>query len=373
MDEDRLIHLFQTKFIPMIEKVFEPRFNKIDERLATIETRLTNVETRLTKVENYIKKKADAYEEQSLNALQEHLIKSIDVGKTRLDRIYLKIVYKHNGSHLTDLDGCLLLDKNFLKLSREQISKRIQNATNNQQKQALQNNLKKWKDDNILYVVESKNHIIKTEVDKKILQMIEFQCIIQKLKKGNVTKKHRSFEDMVSNYGVDKFTDNIHLYLASDCVSPSTREYISEIYAGTIDEKTYKSLTFRMLEEFGAYKEFITDVRRLVHEQIITCPTDITDYDSFSNTLQSIRSNKNLDKMIPGKRFDQGLNLMLNFIKPFDKISKSLLWAKGRIGLIYQGYVVQILSKNVDPYNSSMFLEEPVSQDAPTSCGALIP
>lgn len=117
MDYTKLANYIADKVLEKLEprfKAIEDRLDKVEKRLDKVEKRLDKLENKVNKIENYIKNNSNAYEEQCINILQNHLKKKNDLIKVK--RIYLKNVYKPDNKELTDLDGCIFFDKNFTKV-----------------------------------------------------------------------------------------------------------------------------------------------------------------------------------------------------------------------------------------------------------------
>jgi hypothetical protein len=376
-----------TKFTEL-DKKFTTKFTELDKKFteldAKFEKRFLKIDEKLVSINNYIKNTSDAYEEKSLIILFKYLQYKIytTVGNIQINKILLKKIYFTTNKDLTDLDGCLLVDKNFTKPYEKDL-KRILNSYNIKPIQGepnlrkkLENNLK-ITDDNILYVVESKNHIIKTDVDKKIKQMIDFQKIIKDLKENKITLSEGNFKNMVTNYNISNYPLNIYLYLATDNISPLCRIYIEHIYKGTITEEIYKELTYNMIIEYKGFQDFIDDVKKLIakdeYKNFNTTKLNFNfkNYASIKEFLNEfgIKFNKKIrEAFLPEKIFEKGYCFFKTFVINFTDLQDDFNWAKEHIGLIYLNEVIEYSNlPPILPFNSSYLPEEKLLNNAPQS------
>jgi hypothetical protein len=438
--------IFEAKLDKKLDKKLDEKFSIFE---AKMDVRFNKIELRLDNLENYNKNTSDAFEEQSTDILNTYITENIyrnilHFGTSKIKYIFLKKIYNANGQVLTDLDGCLLVDRN--KMSKEKLlelifrtgnikpsttppetitdfinrvkkelnsSKKNNSQTINIPANETQNDriqrtnkfkdpdltksyltdLEKWKDENVLYVIESKNHIIKTDVDKKINQMIQFQNILLNLAKTK--SKKENYNNMVKDYNLHTFPQNIHLYIATNCISKATRDYISNIYTGKMSKKTYEETTYAMLLEFNGWHSFKNDVQKQLkltnsitnYDDVldflnavdfrlgntVVLPTNIkgtlTHLTTESTTESPMLSTKIQDLVIPDSylkiNYEQlliGLQYFRKFMTNYKNLCSNFKWGKEHIGLIYLSKVQDF--QDINPTN--------VSQCAFSSVGTAI-
>lgn len=340
---------FGTLKTMVTKEEFIELFNKVNN----LEKSLLECNNRLKNLENYNKNKSDAYEEQTLNILYDYLSKHINVGTEKLEIIYLKMIYDKKDNHITDLDGCILLNKNFTKLPLQIIEKKL-NQTPVNLKSNLQKQKKSYQDDNMLYIVESKNHIIKSDVDMKIKQMITFQCFIKEIKNNKPNLKPKCLE-MVNTYNIESFPEQLYLYIASDCISPKCISYITEIYKGMMTAEKYETMTYEMLMQYKGFKDYLKDVPRFT--QIIP---KINNYSTVIELLNKI-------PVVQNDEFNKGTKFFQRFCTPFTSLQTTFKWAKNKIGIITQNKVIELLQDQVSPHNVASLNQESISENAPTT------
>jgi hypothetical protein len=249
-----------------------------------------------------------------------------NVGFIKMDKLQFNAIFTPQDKLLTFIDGAILVDQNFTKLSKDYLLNRLKsignavNITDKLRKDDLKLSLTKWKDENVLYIVASLNQINKIDVDNKIKQIMEFQKIIKNLK--SITSIHEHFNNMVNTNKMDKFPENIHIYLNSDNISESCREYILHLNNGTLTKELYKTITYNMLLEYDKFEEFITNIELLKPQ--------FYDFDSLLDFLTNYT--------LPNKKlYLADIIHFKTFLIDYENIN--LEWAKDRIGLIYQNKI----------------------------------
>lgn len=336
---------------------------------------IASLKNEVVKLKNHNQHLSDSFEEHATEILKEYLQgdEFSNVGKYVIKTVFLKDVYDINGEKLTDLDGCLLVENIDNTLAKEALRHQLINFRGDtHQFQSLRAKFTSWHNESLLYVVESKNHFDKTDIDKKIKQMINFQNIIKQIKEPRGVfeeplSKDINFINMVDIYEMTNFTTNIILYFASNCFSPLCQKYVSLIHSG-INELQYKEIVFMMLLEYKGWRHFLKDVDNFLQNRLIVVKTNlkIKSFDEAIMLLEDIKYNnaKAQLKLLQGTddTFFNGLSFFKKFLAPFSTLCENFEWAKGRLGIIYNGQVKNVYISNIQPYNNTVYQEESVNQ-----------
>lgn len=222
----------------------------------TLLNRMSHLEKSIKTVNNNINNRS-TIQENEMTYLLLSLLKQKNKTEQEYINIYdLKYIYKQNGTQLTDLDGIIIFDNNKLFQERkENINSR--NTTNNIKK-GLTDNLEKK--ENVIYILESKNHFIKNDIDKKMQQIIEFKNIIKDFNNyKNTTDEFKNMLNKTNNF--NQFSDNIYLYFCTDHITNSTMEYIRLIF-NDFNEEDYKKFILKLFKDDNNWINLVKDLRK---------------------------------------------------------------------------------------------------------------
>lgn len=222
----------------------------------TLLNRMSHLEKSIKTVNNNINNRS-TIQENEMTYLLLSLLKQKNKTEQEYINIYdLKYIYKQNGTQLTDLDGIIIFDNNKLFQERkENINSR--NTTNNIKK-GLTDNLEKK--ENVIYILESKNHFIKNDIDKKMQQIIEFKNIIKDFNNyKNTTDEFKNMLNRTNNF--NQFSDNIYLYFCTDHITNITMEYIRLIF-NDFNEEDYKKFILKLFKDDNNWINLVKDLRK---------------------------------------------------------------------------------------------------------------
>ena len=244
----------------MLQDKIHEEFKKIHEEFTKIHTKIDGLNTKFdTKIDSlksdvatlvdWQKKLADASEIITNNFFEEEFrtaLPAYNLQKIPIAQFYTKT----STVPLTDFDGCFITSSasvptgKALTADMKKIKKKLL---------PLKNNARSGIDNSHVIIIEKKLTIDKRHVDDKIEMYKQIrQAIRDSVDLSGASDK---FKNMVQTHGLDKFSEDIIFLFACDSMSSNIINYISSINEG-LDEETYQTLTFAILQDDVSYKEF---------------------------------------------------------------------------------------------------------------------
>lgn len=322
------------------------------ESINTLTKSIDNLKSKVTVLTNdfngYIKRESDIFEIVSNDAFAECLSTQNRLYK----QLYLKELYSLDSkTPVTDFDGLFLVDhmEPFTPKSQEEIESRFahlppklryKNAARmvNQRMNAVQPHKRAS-----IVIIEAKHDVDKSKIDKKIKQLRDIECALNRIKAGVFVPTNQKcidmmqspdFQQLLNAYEYDDETNmsNIQLVFAARNWTRHLKKYVGDVHAGALTTTAqYNSLTRDILQTH--------DIKLvgLVAEAVRKADGDFQlDVDHINNNVLAA-SNAGTKNLVAKLRC---------FTIPFQDLQLDRM--RGRIGCIVDGKVV------CGPYSPSL-------------------
>ena len=326
---EQIKKLFQTEIQKELKKALEP------------------IKQDLKKLNNYNQRTDEVYEEDVTDVLMADLRQNVykNPGKFSIKKIFLRNIYDEKStSPLTDLDGCILVEETVADriISLNNANKKL----NSLKKERLQSggiNSNKY-----MFIIESKRHFLKTEVDKKIRQMIQFEMIIQKVqnRRYDVSQSSLQFNEFVqSNHDeLHQIPDVINkLFFATESMPEDVIQYIKHLSNATMTKEVYESITYKMMMNYKGFHDFRKKLHNIIGYKTLDNYLDIVEMISSVNRFMKTNTSNALKKALNNydtKEFIKDAKFYETFSMEYDPLLYE--WAKRKLGIIHKGKVLII-------------------------------
>ena len=315
------------KLLASIINYLDPRFTKIESEISSLKSDVSSLKSDISSLKSdvltinkYISTESKIKEINANNLIEDFFNKN----NIYYDKLNWKNVYDRKGKEITDLDGCYLINTktNISTLSIDNIVKRRYNKIINEQSvlDILQTNkttTTPYTATSKLVIVESKNLFNKYLVDKKIIQLRNIHKIIHdsKIKKSDDSK---IFTEMISNYKLDKLSNELYIILIGHCNS-SIFEYIRKCNSGITNDE-YNSFEVEEIKDSYEYKELAKRIPNFIQK----CKT--TNYDRLILVIESLIIKYPSEELLHKLRTNS---------KSYQEMNQSLKFIKGKIGYLF--------------------------------------
>ena len=317
------------KDLEAINNLLQPFKNEIVEKVDKLDETVDKMKKKVDGIENYIKRESDYYEYQCTDALLKEL-QSIYFSSSDIKVLNLRRVVQENGQELTDLDGAIVVKHrrtSNTKMNDKELSKKLQTLK-------LSRNSFIGGDVSIndfLFIMECKHKFLKTDIDKKIRQMMMFDKLI------NIYKNTKMSSKKVSKTLVSYLKENEEeikvlpiyvkrLYFGCPSITNDLIEYVTTLNDGLMTAEKYKNMTFDMYMKNNDNRKFIMNISG----------KPVQEYDDVVQLLSREEENQT----------PHSTTRMFSFTKEFftSYDPKFTSWCWRRLGLIIENQV-QIMEK----------------------------
>jgi hypothetical protein len=208
-----------------------------------------------------------------------------------------------------------------------------------------------------MHVVEAKNHFMKTEIDKKIGQMMQWENVIALIQTNTFDRLQCTpqFVNFVNenHHEILKLPSKVaKLYFATDSLKSSVQEYVKAINSEQMTLEMYKESAYSMLMEISTFRKFLTKIKNIPNIRFVepTCYDDafqlmeeVKTFMTRSNASNTVKRAFKMDM----KSFKKEANFYIDFLKPYDEAM--MKWAAGKLQIVYKGALVPMYAANSLP------------------------
>ena len=303
-----------------------------------IEGLLQPIKDKLQKIENHIKRNSDIFEYQSTSILYDELEKAYFT-TCDVKTLDLRVVYDRDGKFLTDLDGCILVQQRMpnTKMNVNDFDKRVSNSSKSRNliggmQNASQN--KALTPHKFLFVLESKNNVMKHEIDYKIDKMIRFEKLLKYIRRAktnvNSSRNKKQFQEFLQ----DNHDELIQLptcikrfFFSTPMMPKDVQNYVIHLNNGTMTKDKYEEMTFDLFMKNKDCKIFVNDVLKRRYKM-----SNIVDYQSLVSACIEVKAQLLQEQDDHHKELLKNVNFCLKFCQSYDEIM--VKWCVNKLGLI---------------------------------------
>ena len=282
------------------------RMDELSSTVATLSSTVATISSNLSTLSTdfYIYTRQNTTIQENTN--EEHLRELLDKrvpSSTFIKVIRYTVTPPTGASNLTELDGCILMNpiindttitNRILPGFTKDISDTIVESGEYIQRLTL--------------LVESKHSMNIPKLNAKLRHAIEFENILKSIDTIDMSTARPAFKAMVDDNNMRCYPKTVNMVFASDDITYEMKEFIKDIYEGTITEASYTEHIIANLVRDPFY-------RALMKEKSIS--------DSNRNKLRDLVKAKNITEIyarciaqVYGKRS----NDLLEYVQPFSEI-----------------------------------------------------
>lgn len=359
----------------------------LQNQLKSLETKF---EKQWTTIRNYINTESEIQEQETVDIVFKDLLNKYPISIYTINKFELRKVLNIDGTLLTDLDGCIVIQKNEQNtpIPKQELnvlvnSRQKQRANNNsatKSKQYTGGSLEKY-----LIVIECKHSLKKSDVDKKIRQMMRFEEVIDYIQqKSSHYRSSNPFTKFVSEHKaeLDILPSKIHqLYFATQYMTKDTQDYVKRLYQGDMTQEEYETISLNFVFKQKDIRSFIVRMMTTVLNEnyndnlqknfgyirgiferansvLVKKRNELLKEEQLLKKQKNVNSKDRLNEIenqiLSIERDIASVNNYMSFIEPYSIMSMD--WVKGRLALII-GNNHEFMDEKVEPMlaNNSMY------------------
>lgn len=257
MSEDTLKLILEKLDKKVNEDTLKLILEKMDKKIDKLENTVQNLVDNFTDYRN-----KDTYVQERKNEafIYDYLSRTIPTSS------FLQVMnysfLDTDGERITDFDGCVLMNPDIQS---------FKNKNNRLPGFLLQNNsskISKTLRQQYTIIIESKHSLNIPKMNMKLQQMIKIENILNSLDLMNLSSVSPSFVDMLDEYDVRSYPKNVNMVFASDDIPKSLRNFILDLYNGTITEESYIKHINNCLKEDTFYKHLKNSISQKHKEEL---------------------------------------------------------------------------------------------------------
>lgn len=248
-----------------------------------------------------------------------------------------------SNSMRTDLDGCITIKSSPMK---------VPNKNGNPVKLHYER----------AYIIEAKHNYTKALIDNKLkhfCDILDAFRLIKNRKLFNNTPTSKKFKEMVLNYNLEDFPNQIYFIFVSDIIPIEQQKFLLAINSGEINENIYNKYLLEYVKTHPLINEIIKDKDVSYNiKNILKNTENINDiYDIFSpdknntnninkTTTTSIKNKEtiNRDDIKSISIYKRRMNTLLI---SYDNVEDCYSDLKGKIGFMYHDKLILPYEGNI--------------------------
>ncbi len=285
--------------------------------VSELKTDVSKLKNDMTSVKSHIKHTSDMQEAKWTHELIARLPRTLVTFRAIV--FPWRMVFRLDGSDLTDLDGVFLYGNTGLA-ANARVRQRTGHTADFHLNLNVDNSIVSLFQRQVLYILEGKNYVDKVHIDTKMMQMLEIRNMLVELNTirslNAVTRLpnkifHRKWKAMIREhkYLLRINTDRLRLFFGVSFIEPTMKRYIETIHKG-MTQAEYENLSFALARQTKEYETMFNNTR-FIH-----------DYDSLRSKIISAE-HKSVDHA-----------RLLAILRPFSEIKTSLEYFKDHIGYL---------------------------------------
>jgi hypothetical protein len=321
--------------------VIKKEVTDLKERVTKIEKKLEKAEDTILGIKKYIKLESD-FQEIECESFIEKIYLENNPSHT-VTYVPIKHVFDYTDHEITELDGFLLISS-FQHGPFKPLSNNLSGQFKDELKlesfrEQLRNNSTSFNPlhRRLEYIfIEAKHSLNKAKIDLKIKQLHEIEVMLLYASTIPPNKKVSPKYITTINILMDKThlpLNNLYLpqnlIFCSDDSSTTLREYINDIYTGSIN-KTYNTLTYKLFRE----DIYINDIiKNIIKDGDVYKPlkTELNNADTIQK-LQTV-----FDKLFQNpkaEKYKKNKHLQ-SYLDPYEELAHLFTDMKGNIGVVH--------------------------------------